>query len=229
MEARDAARILSLPRVVLWEFGQNDAKRDSGSKLVRLGLASSQKIGQTFNGIVLSSQATKVVSREDGDIVRSFGLGAINCSWNRLDEIPFAKMGKHRNHRVLPFLVAANPTNYGRPFKLNTAEAVAAALAIVGKDPAAVLGPFSFGDEFLKLNADALRAYADATDANGVWEAEAALLKASRDQRDERRRRQDSAGGYLDAADLPPSESEEEDEDDDEEEDDDHTAGGGGV
>ena len=132
----------------MWEFGQNDPKRDSGSKLQRLGLAKTLKLGKSFPGVVLSSEATCVISPADADIVLQHGIAGINCSWNRLSEIPFGSMGKGRHHRVLPFLIAANPVNYGRPFKMNTAEAMTACMYIAGfKDDALqMMEPFSYGE-----------------------------------------------------------------------------------
>ena len=113
------------------EFSQNDARRDSGSKLsarARRGLDARA----AFRGIVLAADAAQVLSPADAPVIAAQGLAGVNCSWRGLDAVPFAALGRPELRRRLPFLVAANEVNYGKPLYLNTAEALAAALRIAG-------------------------------------------------------------------------------------------------
>jgi pre-rRNA-processing protein TSR3 len=198
--------------VAMWEFGQNDPKRDSGSKLVRFGMARKLRVGQSWPGIVLSSEAHATLSPADKGIILKHGIAGINCSWNRLVEIPFGMMGRAQCQRKLPLLVAANTVNYGKPFKMNTAEAIAGSLYIVGlKDEARqLLYPFSFGPEFLRLNMGALEAYSQCETAAQVEAvvagvmAEDAELKKEKQRRKEMRCKSRDTSNYIDDADLLP-------------------------
>jgi len=76
------------------------------------------------------------------------------------------------SHRALPFLLAANPVNYGTPFRLNSVEAFAAALYILGQKEQAerILGKFSWGLGFLELNRAPLEEYSKAKNSAEVIE-----------------------------------------------------------
>lgn len=127
------------------------------------------------HGLVLNPYAEQAISPEDGahDV-----LVGVDRSWTSADEESFSMPG---THRALPFLVASNPVNYGRPFQLTTVEAIAGALAILGhkKQAESVLEPFTWGETFLTLNEEPLRRYADCRDSGEVVAVQEEYLEPS--------------------------------------------------
>ena len=85
----------------------------------------------------------------------------VECSWARIKEVPWSRIGG-KSERLLPYLVAANPVNYGRPWRLNCVEALAATFYICGHPDWAdvVLEHFSYGQPFLEINSQLLKRYA---------------------------------------------------------------------
>ena len=80
--------------------------------------------------------------------------------------------------RSVPYLVAANSVNYGRPWRLNCVEALAAAFFICGHEDWAheVLKHFSYGEPFLEINAQLLKRYAACSTEEEVQKAEETWL-----------------------------------------------------
>ena len=112
----------------------------------------------------------KAFSPEDKARLQKYGLAALDCSWVHAKTV-FDTTTKWIP-RCLPYLVAANPVNYGKPTKLSTVEALAAALYIAGFNEQAkeILSKFKWGSQFITLNKQLLEDYAKAKDSTEVVE-----------------------------------------------------------
>lgn len=171
-------------QLAMWDFGQCDAKRCTGRKLARFGLLKELRVGNGFGGIVLSPVGTQCVSIQDHELINRRGLAVVDCSWARLEDVPFAKL-RCAAPRLLPWLVAANPVNYGRPCQLSCVEALAAALIICGETESAnlLLGKFKWGHAFLSLNRELLKAYSECQNSSDIISVQNSWLSQQSSQR----------------------------------------------
>jgi pre-rRNA-processing protein TSR3 len=206
----------------MWDFAQCDPKRCTGARLVQRGWLQRMPLKQPFRGLVLSPMGEIAVSPADAEILMQSGLSVIDCSWARLSEIPFRQMKKTtHHHRLLPFLVAANTVNYGKPSKLSCVEAAAATLYICNyQDVAlALLQEFSWGEEFLRLNYELLELYSHCRDALEIVEQQNIWL--SRNETHVAAEPSPNAAAEGDAVyvqvDLPPSHDDDDYDDEDSE------------
>ena len=150
--------------LLIYHADQCDPKKCSGRKLARFGMARLVRRPQMLRGCLVLSPFKTALSPADRGLER---LAALDCSWAHAEEV-FRGLGGPA--RALPFLLAANPVNFGKPFRLSTVEALAAALYILGHPAQAgeILAKFSWGNNFLKLNREPLQEYAAAKDSGEV-------------------------------------------------------------
>ena len=123
--------------------------------------------------LILDPTAEQALS--PADKIKTRTITALDCSWEVLDT---SVVRSWRFKRALPYLLAANPINFGRPFKMTSVEAMAAALFILGEHEQAevILSKISWGIRFLELNMELLQAYADAPDSTTVLMIQAEFL-----------------------------------------------------
>jgi len=148
--------------------GDDDPDKCTARKLARFDLAELHRSdAATPYGVVLNPHAERALSPADRNVADGGTLVALDCSWESAGEAMFSLPGEHR---ALPYLVAANPVNFGRPMQLTTVEAFAAALHILGESEQAkrVLAKFTWGETFLELNEEPLRRYGECDTSSEV-------------------------------------------------------------
>ena len=165
-------------KAACWDLNHCDPKRCSGKKLIRLGLMYNLHVGQRHNGVIITPNGKHTLSPADRELMDQYGAAVVECSWARTAEVQWSKVGG-RCERLLPYLVAANTVNYGKPFRLNCVEALAAAFYICGHPDWAehVLRPFNYGESFLAINHKLLRRYAACADEAQVKKTEAEWIE----------------------------------------------------
>ncbi|ABM79889.1 DUF367 family protein [Hyperthermus butylicus] len=148
---------------------QDNPKYNTVAKLVRHGVVSEVR-APPRGVVVLDPFSPTPISVSDRGLIEKSGLCVIDGSWRRVSS--YLRRLRRVVGRRLPLLLAANPVNYGRPFLLSSAEALAAALYIAGFRSIAeqLLSFFKWGPEFLRLNKQLLERYEGKTSTEIVGE-----------------------------------------------------------
>jgi pre-rRNA-processing protein TSR3 len=130
--------------------------------------------------VVLNPFSETAFSPADRERVEEFGLVGLDCSWEHAEKV----LLKHvrGTSRCLPILVAGNPVNFGKPTKLTTAEALAAALYIAGfiRQANELLSIFKWGHSFLEMNHERLENYANAKNSADAVELQKRFMSDER-------------------------------------------------
>ena len=162
--------------ISLYAYRDNscDPRKCTVKKLEKAGyLKIFNKISQIpRNSLILDPTAEQALSPADRSVK---SITALDCSWVVLDT---GQISTWRIRRALPFLMAANPVNFGKPCMLSSIEAIAASLYILGeKERAAeILGRVGWGIRFLEVNREPLDLCANAKDSTEVVKIQALYL-----------------------------------------------------
>ncbi|MCH8906474.1 MAG: DUF367 family protein [Candidatus Heimdallarchaeota archaeon] len=155
---------------------QCDKTKCTGSRLLKFKLIHNSRRKSIKGSIILSPYSDTSISQADLKIISRRGITVIDGSWNQIttsNKEFFAGVD-----RALPFLVAANPINYGKPTKLTSVEAVAAALYIVGAktQAAKLLDIFKWGPTFIDLNYERLEVYSECETSREIITAQTKFM-----------------------------------------------------
>jgi pre-rRNA-processing protein TSR3 len=166
-------------KLIVYSLGQDDPKKCTAHRLLKFGEVTFVKSVRELpnNCILLNPFSKDVLSPSDIKFTKN-GIVSLDCSWVEAERC-FDKLRYKVQGRILPFLVPSNPTNYGKPGKLSTAEAFSGALYILGEKEQArkILSSFNWGEEFFKINLELLEGYSKLWDKDEVLDFQEKYLK----------------------------------------------------
>jgi len=140
----------------------DDPKKCTAKKLNRLGYVHLFTRARELppNMILLNPFSKKSLSPEDTSIAKKHGVLAVDCSWKTAEQ-QFYDLSTTHISRALPFVIAVNPVNFGKPLKLTTLEALAAAVYILGDSLQAehITSIYKWSPHFLTMNKNPLEDY----------------------------------------------------------------------
>ena len=149
----------------LW-LAQDDPKKNTAVISSKRGDIKLHKKISTLpkKGIILEPLCGKIFGPEDHHLLteKHGNLVGLDCSWKQIEQSVNTVMKRTRLiPRMLPLFLAANPVNWGKPGKLTTIEALAAATYLIGNNQQAfdLLGGFRWGHRFIELNQEPLDEY----------------------------------------------------------------------
>lgn len=161
-------------RLQVYHVSQDDPKKNTARKLARFELCELFNREQLIprGAILLDPYCEKALSREDLKAAQERGVVALDCSWRKAEHV-FPVARERAIPRALPYLLAANPVNWGKAMMLSTAEALTAAAYILGEKEQAemLMSKFIWGPTFLAMNKNPLDDYAAAQNSKEVVEA----------------------------------------------------------
>jgi len=160
-------------KLFVYHANEDDPKKCSAKKLAKFGFAKIEtNIRKTPKyAILLNPFAEKSLSKEDLKLAEKNCILAVDCSWKNAER-SFDFLDKRCNSRALPFVIASNPVNYGKAFKLTTLEAFSAALYILGDREKAekILELYKWSPHFLEMNKEPLERYKNAKNSKEIIE-----------------------------------------------------------
>jgi len=166
-------------KIVVYHARQCDPKKCTALKLKNHGkihLVHQIKF-LPRRAIVLNPFSEVAFSPADKQRIERFGLAALDCSWEQAEKVLLEHV--RGTSRCLPILIAGNPVNFGKPTKLTTAEALAAALYIAGfmEEAVDLLSIFKWGQTFINLNYERFESYAKAKNSAEIVKLQSHFFK----------------------------------------------------